>query len=63
VVEEDIAAAGTDKDAEVLQRGQAPLEAIKNHIPEAAAAMAVDLKDIEWSQVSYSWELQGTHAY
>jgi hypothetical protein len=52
VVEEDIAAAGTDKDAEVLQRGQAPLEAIKNHTPEAAAAMGVDLKDIEGASLA-----------
>ena len=47
VVEEDLKAAGADTDAEVLQHAQALLEAIQRQAPEAAAALGVDLKDIE----------------
>jgi hypothetical protein len=47
VVEEDLAAAGAETDAEVLQKAQALLEAIQRHAPEAVAAIGVDLKDIE----------------
>jgi hypothetical protein len=47
VVEEDLKAVGADQDAEVLQQAQALLEAIQHRAPEAAAAVGVDLKDIE----------------
>jgi hypothetical protein len=47
VVEEELAAAGADQDAEVLQRAEALLEAIQRQAPEAATAIGVDLKDIE----------------
>ena len=47
VVEEELAAAGADKDAEVLQQAQVLLEAIQRHAPQAAAAIGVDLKNIE----------------
>lgn len=46
-MEEELAAAGADKDAEVLQHAQALLEAIQRHAPQAAAAIGVDLKNIE----------------
>jgi hypothetical protein len=52
VVEEDLRAAGADQDAEVLQHAQALLEAIKNHAPQAAAAIGVDLKDIEGASLA-----------
>jgi hypothetical protein len=47
VVEEDLKAVGADQDAEVLQRAQALLEAIQRQAPEVAAAIGVDLSDIE----------------
>jgi tetratricopeptide (TPR) repeat protein len=47
VVEEEIAAAGADQDAAVLQQAEAVLEAIRSRAPEAAAAIGVDLQDIE----------------
>jgi hypothetical protein len=47
VVEEELEAAGADKDSEVLQQAQVLLEAIQRHTPQAAAAIGVDLKDIE----------------
>jgi hypothetical protein len=47
VVEEELAAAGADQDAEVLQHAQALLEAIQRQAPEAAAAIGIDLHDIE----------------
>jgi hypothetical protein len=46
-VEEELAAAGADKDPEVLRQAQVLLEAIQCHAPRAAAAIGVDLKDIE----------------
>jgi hypothetical protein len=46
VVEEELAAAGADKDAEVLRQAQVLLEAIQRQAPQAAA-IGVDLKDIE----------------
>jgi len=47
VVEEDLKAVGADADAEVLQKAQALLEAIQRHAPQTAAAIGVELKDIE----------------
>jgi hypothetical protein len=47
VVEEELAATGADQDAEVLQQAQALLEAIQRQAPETAAAIGVDLQDIE----------------
>jgi hypothetical protein len=52
VVEEDLKAAGADKDAEVLQQAQVLLEAIQRHAPQAAAAIGVDLKDIEGASLA-----------
>ena len=52
VVEEELAAAGADKDAEVLQQAQVLLEAIQRHAPRAAAAIGVDLKDIEGASLA-----------
>jgi hypothetical protein len=43
VVEKDLAAAGTDKDAEVLQQAQTLLETIQRQAPETAAAIGVAL--------------------
>ena len=47
VVEEELAAAGADQDAEVLQQAQALLEAIQRQVPETAAAIGVELQDLE----------------
>jgi hypothetical protein len=47
VVAEDLAAAGTDKDAEVLQQAQTLLETIQRQAPETSVAIGVTLKDIE----------------
>ena len=47
VVEEDLKAAGVETDAEVLQKAQALLEIIQRQAPEAAAAIGVELRDIE----------------
>jgi hypothetical protein len=47
VVEEELAAAGADQDAEVLRQAQALLEAIRHQAPETATAIGVELKDIE----------------
>jgi hypothetical protein len=52
VVEEDLKAAGADQDAEVLQHTQVLLETIQRHAPEAAAAIGVDLKDIEGASLA-----------
>jgi hypothetical protein len=52
VVEEDLATAGADKDVEVLQQAQALLEAIQRQAPQAAAAIGVDLKDIEGASLA-----------
>jgi hypothetical protein len=52
VVEEDLAAVKADQDAEVLQHAQALLEVIKSHAPEAAAAIGVDLKEIEGASLA-----------
>jgi hypothetical protein len=52
VVEEDLAAVKADQDAEVLQHAQALLEAIQRHAPEMAAAIGVDLKDIEGASLT-----------
>jgi hypothetical protein len=51
-VEEDLKAAGADTDAEVLQHAQALLEAIQRQAPEAAAAIGVDLKEIEGASLA-----------
>ena len=42
VVEEDLVAAGTDQDTEVLQQAQTLLETIQHQAPETAAAIGVD---------------------
>jgi hypothetical protein len=52
VVEEDLKAAGADTDAEVLQQAQALLEAIRSSTPETAAAIGVDLQDIEGASLA-----------
>ena len=52
VVEEELAAAGADKDAEVLQQAQVLLEAIQRQTPQAAAAIGVDLQDIEGASLA-----------
>jgi hypothetical protein len=55
VVEEELAAAGADMDAEVLQYAEALLEAIQHQTPEAAAAIGVDLQDIEGAALAIRW--------
>jgi hypothetical protein len=52
VVEEDLKAAGADQDAEVLQEAQELLEAIQRQAPEAAAAIGVDLHEIEGASLT-----------
>jgi hypothetical protein len=52
VVEEELAAAGADKDADVLQQAQVLLEAIQRQAPQAAAAIGVDLKQIEGASLA-----------
>jgi hypothetical protein len=52
VVEEDLKAAGAETDTEVLQQAQALLEAIQRQAPQAAAAIGVDLKDIEGASLA-----------
>jgi hypothetical protein len=52
VAEEELAAAGADHDAEVLQHAQALLEAIRSHAPAAASAIGVDLKEIEGASLT-----------
>jgi flagellar capping protein FliD len=52
VVEEDLKAAGADADAEVLQHAQMLLEAIQRQPPETAAAIGVDLKEIEGASLA-----------
>jgi flagellar capping protein FliD len=52
VLEEDLKAAGADTDAEVLQHAQALLEAIQRQAPQTAAAIGVDLKDIEGASLA-----------
>ena len=47
MVEEDLAAAGAAQDAELLAAAQMLIELIRQHAPDAAAAIGVDLKDIE----------------
>ena len=52
VVEEDLKAVGADQDAEVLQHAQALLEVIQRQVPEVAAAIGVDLKEIEGASLA-----------
>src|SRR6266850_6772201 len=52
VVKEELAAVKADQDTEVLQQAQALLEAIQRQAPEAAAAIGVDLKDIEGASLA-----------
>jgi hypothetical protein len=52
VVEEDLKTVGADQDAEVLQHARALLEAIRSHAPAAAAAIGVDLKEIEGASLA-----------
>jgi hypothetical protein len=52
VVEEELAAAGADQDAEVLQQAQVLLEAIQRQAPEVTAVIGVDLKDIEGASLA-----------
>jgi hypothetical protein len=52
VMEEELAAAGADKDADVLQRAQVLLEAIQRHAPAVASAIGVDLRDIEGASLA-----------
>jgi hypothetical protein len=52
VVEEDLKAVGADTDAEVLQQAQVLLEAIQRQAPQAAAAIGVDLKEIEGASLA-----------
>jgi hypothetical protein len=52
VVEEDLKTVGADTDAEVLQHAQALLEAIQRQAPQAAAAIGVDLKQIEGASLA-----------
>jgi hypothetical protein len=52
VVEEDLKTVGADTDAEVLQHAQALLEAIQRQAPQAAAAIGVDLKEIEGASLA-----------
>ena len=52
VVKEELAAAGADRDPEVLQKAQELLEAIQRVAPETAAAVGVDLKDIEGASLA-----------
>jgi hypothetical protein len=52
VVEEDLKAAGAETDAEVLQQAQALLDAIQHQAPQAAAAIGVDLKEIEGASLA-----------
>jgi hypothetical protein len=52
VVEEDLKAARADQDAEVLQKAQELLEIIQRQAPEAAAAIGVELKDIEGASLA-----------
>jgi hypothetical protein len=47
VIEEDLKSVGADQDPEVLQKAHHLLEAIQRRGSEAAAAIGVDLKDIE----------------
>jgi type I site-specific restriction endonuclease len=52
VAEEDLKAVRADQDAEVLQHAQALLEALQRQAPEAAAAIGVDLKDLEGASLA-----------
>jgi hypothetical protein len=52
VVEEDLKAVGADTDAEVLQKAQELLEIIQRQAHEAAAAIGVDLKEIEGASLA-----------
>jgi hypothetical protein len=52
VVEEELAVVKADQDAEVLQHAQALLEVIQRHAPEMAAAIGVDLKEIEGASLA-----------
>jgi hypothetical protein len=52
VVEEDLKAAGAETDTEVLQRAQVLLGAIQRRAPQAAAAIGVDLKEIEGASLA-----------
>src|SRR4029434_4838681 len=52
VIEEELAAVKADQDAEVLQHAQALLEVIQRQAPETAAAIGVDLKDVEGASLA-----------
>jgi flagellar capping protein FliD len=52
VAEEELAAAGVSQDVEVLHLAQALLEAIQRQAPETAAAIGVDLKDVEGASLA-----------
>jgi hypothetical protein len=52
VIEEELAAAGADKDREVLQKAQELLETSQRLPPAAVAAIGVDLKDIEGASLA-----------
>jgi hypothetical protein len=47
VVEEDLKAAGAERDEEVLRQAEALLEAIQRQAPETTVAIGVDLQEIE----------------
>ena len=47
VVEEDLTAANAGQDAEVLTAARDLIQAIRQHAPGAAAAIGVELKDVE----------------
>src|SRR4051794_30658348 len=47
VVEEDLATAGAMKDAELVEAAQNLIDLIRQQAPAAAAAIDVDLKDVE----------------
>ena len=51
-MEEELAAVKADQDVEVLQQAQALLDAIQRHAPQAAAAIGVDLKEIEGASLA-----------
>lgn len=46
-LKEDLQDAGADKDAELLAQVKALVEALEKHVPQSAAAVGVDLKDVK----------------
>jgi len=46
-LKEDLTDAGADQDPEVLEKAETVLQAVQEHAPQAAAAIGVNLKDIE----------------